>query len=238
MSQINAVHNTICFIENHLMNTIRVADMAEKASYSLYHFCRVFGKTTYHSPHDYLIRRRMTEAADEIIHTNRKIIDIALDYQFESHEGFTRAFGRVFTISPSEARHQRHVSVFRTLPRLSFEHLNCLKQHNYLPVTILEHKCTDFPENSVHVHISKIGIAPDIDRCFIDLTPKQLFIEKKASWHKVARFDLLGAMDNLKWTLDWILHSWLFFAPYELLEPLIFIRKFDESTSFLFVPII
>ena len=96
MTQLDAVNRTISFIEANLMKPVSVADMAAQASYSLYHFCRVFSKSTRHSPHDYLIRRRMTKAVDQVIHSDRKIIDIALDYQFESHEGVYPRFWSCF----------------------------------------------------------------------------------------------------------------------------------------------
>lgn len=239
MSQLDAIYKTICFIETHLMDPISVADMATEASYSLYHFCRVFGKRTRHSPHDYLIRRRMTKAADQVIHTDRKLIDIALDYQFESHEGFTRAFGRVFTISPSEARQKKQVKQFRTLPRLTYQHLVCLKQQNYLPATIQEDWQSFDNEANCTIHLSDIEMLPlDKVNYYVDVTLENQSVDKKNRWCTVAEFALSGDnMTDLKQIMDWVLHAWLFFAPYELLEPRILLQKENEMTTQLFVPI-
>jgi AraC family transcriptional regulator len=50
-------------IEQHLTAEIQVADIAAAVSYSLYHFCRIFGQVVHHNPYDYLMRRRLSEAA-------------------------------------------------------------------------------------------------------------------------------------------------------------------------------
>ena len=111
------------FIEAHVREPIGVGDMAAAVSYSLYHFCRTFKAATHHTPYDYLMRRRIAEAARDVLQTQRKIIDIALDYQFSGPETFSRAFRRVMGLSPMQVR-QRGQAGFRTLmPRLTEAHL-------------------------------------------------------------------------------------------------------------------
>ncbi|TLX67711.1 helix-turn-helix transcriptional regulator, partial [Labilibacter sediminis] len=104
MPQIKAVYRAITLVEENLCAPLDVAAMATASGYSLYYFCRIFGKFTRHSPHDYLIRRRITEAARTTLETQQKIVDIAFEYQFNSHEGFTRAFSRILGLSPTEVR--------------------------------------------------------------------------------------------------------------------------------------
>ncbi len=53
---------------------------------------------------DYVRKRRLTEAARALVHTNRRILDIALDWQYDSHEAFTRAFKRAYSLTPFEYR--------------------------------------------------------------------------------------------------------------------------------------
>ena len=86
---------------------MNVAVLADAACYSLFHFIRVFTELTGHGPYDYLMRRRIAEAAREVAFGSRPLIDIALDYRFESPDGFTRAFRRCFGMTPSEARQNR-----------------------------------------------------------------------------------------------------------------------------------
>jgi AraC family transcriptional regulator len=42
------------------------------------------------------------EAAKEMIYTEQRIIDIALNYRFHSHEFFTRSFTKRFGMSPAK----------------------------------------------------------------------------------------------------------------------------------------
>ena len=92
MSQLTAIGKALDFIEDNLEENIGVADMADAAGYSLYHFCRVFNSIVHHTPYDYLMRRRLSESARALVETDRKIIDVAFEYQFNSPETYSRAF--------------------------------------------------------------------------------------------------------------------------------------------------
>jgi len=123
---IRAVARAIDFIEDSLKEEIGIADAAYAASYSLYHFCRLFNRYVHHSPYDYLIRRRLTEAALELKETDRKIIDIAFDYQFNSHEAFCRAFKRFTGMQPKEWRKKGIRDDRFVLSRRTIEHLELI----------------------------------------------------------------------------------------------------------------
>jgi len=94
----------LALVERGLRDGLDVAAMAEAACYSVFHFVRVFTELTGHGPYDYLMRRRVAEAARELVSGTASILDIALEYRFESPEGFSRAFRRCFGLTPSEAR--------------------------------------------------------------------------------------------------------------------------------------
>jgi AraC family transcriptional regulator len=53
---------------------------------------------------EYIRRRRLMEAAKELLNTDDKIVDISLDYQFGSQEAFTKAFKKLYGIPPREFR--------------------------------------------------------------------------------------------------------------------------------------
>jgi AraC family transcriptional regulator len=106
MSQIASICWAIDFVEAHLKEEITVADMADSAGYSLYHFCRTFNGLVHHTPYDYLMRRRLSESARELIRTDKRIIDIAFDYRFNSPETYSRAFKRMFGLQPSQWKEQ------------------------------------------------------------------------------------------------------------------------------------
>jgi len=136
--KISTIYAAIEFIEKHLRDEISVGDIAASAGYSLYHFIRTFNQTIHHSPYDYLMRRRLSEAALELLATDRRIIDISLDYTFHNHETFSRAFKRMFAMQPSQWRAQNSISNKSLLPKLTIEYLTHISQKDFLLPNIIE----------------------------------------------------------------------------------------------------
>jgi len=106
--QTEAITAALKYIEGHLCDPISLEDIANAAGYSVFHFIRTFNKIVRHTPYDYLVRRRLTCAAEMLLERDARILDIALTCQFDSHEGFTRAFGRLFRMPPTTWRENRH----------------------------------------------------------------------------------------------------------------------------------
>jgi AraC family transcriptional regulator len=123
MSNLTSILRAIEFIEDHLQSELCIADVAEAVSYSVFHFCRMFNVMAHHSPYDYLIRRRLSEAGRALVETDQKIIDIALDFQFNNPETFSRAFRRMFGMQPRQWRTEGRLDRRMLLPRLTPEHL-------------------------------------------------------------------------------------------------------------------
>ncbi len=88
------------YISEHLQDPISASDVAKAARYSQYHAARLFKRETGLSPFEYIRRERLTASAHALRSGKHKVIDIALDFVFDSHEGFTRAFTKGFGISP------------------------------------------------------------------------------------------------------------------------------------------
>lgn len=137
-AQLRAIHAAIDFIEKHLQDEISVADIAAAADYSLYHFIRTFNQTVHHSPYDYLMRRRLSEAACELLAGDRRILDISLDFCFNSHETFSRAFKRMFTMQPSQWRAHNEISRRSLLPGLTLAYLEHINQDDFLRPVLVE----------------------------------------------------------------------------------------------------
>jgi AraC family transcriptional regulator len=127
------------FIEDNLKQAITVADVAEAVSFSLYHFCRTFNRVTHHTPYDYLMRRRLSEAALALLQSEGKILDIALDHQFNSPETFSRAFKRLFGMQPNQLRKGGRIESRRLMPRLTLAHIIHINKGPYLK-PVLEEK--------------------------------------------------------------------------------------------------
>ncbi len=93
-------------IEEHIGEPITMGELARKSGYSQWHAARIFKELTGETPFDYLRARRLSAAAARL-HDGAKVIDVALDFVFGTHEGFTRAFSRQFGIAPKAYALQR-----------------------------------------------------------------------------------------------------------------------------------
>jgi AraC family transcriptional regulator len=104
MAIVESFQKAIEYMENHLLDDITIEDIAKQAHLSPYHFQRTFGILTDINVAEYLRRRRLTKAAQELCNTNKKIIDIAFTYGYKTPESFSKAFQKQHGITPSEAR--------------------------------------------------------------------------------------------------------------------------------------
>lgn len=95
--------NSLKFIETNINDSITAEDIAKNAGYSVYYFSRVFKKQMGLSVMEYVKERRLIKASEEISN-GKKIIDVALDYGYQSHSGFTKAFKNRFGFSPALLR--------------------------------------------------------------------------------------------------------------------------------------
>lgn len=77
--------------------------------FSTYHFYRVFNSYVGLPVMEYVMRRKLRFALYEL-YNGKRIIDIAMDYGFETHAGFNKAFKRCFGFSPSIYRLHAPVS--------------------------------------------------------------------------------------------------------------------------------
>ena len=100
MTTTNLINQALVYLETHLTAPATVERAAAEAGYSRHHFSRTFLALTGLTPVGYLRKRRLSEAARELVTTSKRILDIALDYQFGSQEAFTRSFRQEFGVSP------------------------------------------------------------------------------------------------------------------------------------------
>ncbi len=139
-TQIEVIHRAIEFIESHLQSHITVAQIADHSGYSIFYFIRTFNKVAHQTPYDYLITRRLSEALKELLETDRRITDIAIDYCFETPESFSRAFKRLFGVLPSLCHSRKlPVSVF-PIPQKSLQDLLFINCSGFIPPEIVECK--------------------------------------------------------------------------------------------------
>jgi len=142
LENINAVQRMQSYIETHLTEPITLHMLAEAAGYSPWHAAKVFKSLTGKSPFEYIRLVRLSRAAARLRDGDARVVDVAFDFVFGSHEGFTRAFSRQFGITP------QHYSQSR-LPVRYFLPENVLQK--YLVLQKGDHKMSE--SNSIFVQV-------------------------------------------------------------------------------------
>ena len=97
---VQAVGRMQDYIESHLSEPITLHQLAGAAGYSPWHAERIFKSLTGKTPFDYIRDYRLTQAAKALWNQDNRVIDVAFDFVFDSHEGFTKAFSRKFGMAP------------------------------------------------------------------------------------------------------------------------------------------
>jgi len=100
------VTRTVRAIERHPSARLTLGRLAREAGLSPYHFLRTFERVTGVTPHQYVLRARLREAALRLAAERAKIIDVALDCGFGDVSNFNRSFRTEFGVSPRAYRLQ------------------------------------------------------------------------------------------------------------------------------------
>ena len=93
-------------IESNPDATHDLQTLAQEACLSPYHFLRTFHGITGVTPHQYLLRTRLRQAAIRLSSHSDKVVDIALDCGFGDISNFNRTFRMEFGVSPRSYRLQ------------------------------------------------------------------------------------------------------------------------------------
>ena len=98
------VFRSLTEIEARIQEKLTVTALAESIHISKYHYQRLFREAVGESVMRYVSRRRMALAAAELAETNASVLEIALRYGYDSHDGFTRAFRTAMGVTPMDYR--------------------------------------------------------------------------------------------------------------------------------------
>lgn len=131
-----------------------LATLAARAGWSPFHLHRAFRAMVGETPKQYTLRLRLERAAVRLVSSRDSVLDIALNAGFNSHEVFTRAFGRHFGRTPmayrasalgdsSAAIRAQHTSlVVSSGPCLALYHLriNAPSRSTQMPMLSIERR--------------------------------------------------------------------------------------------------
>lgn len=104
MDWIQGIQQAIEYIESHLTEHIDYNKAARCAYSSSFHFQRIFGILCGFSLGEYIRRRRLTLAGNDLLYKKMKVIDVAYKYGYETPESFSRAFQKFHGILPSQVK--------------------------------------------------------------------------------------------------------------------------------------
>ncbi|OWQ47268.1 AraC family transcriptional regulator [Roseateles noduli] len=97
--------DVVAWIEQQLDQPLTLEQVAARAGLSPYHFSRLFTARMGRSVMAHVRGRRLVRGARRLCHEpDLQLVDLAFDCGFESQEAFTRAFKRVFGVSPGRFR--------------------------------------------------------------------------------------------------------------------------------------
>lgn len=111
---VKTIENMIDWVETNLKDEPTLDKMSDYVGYSSFYCSAKFHEVVGISFKEYVMRRKLTQAAIDLRETNYKIIDIAVKYGFSSNEAFTRAFHKKYGYSPSRFR--------KVLPQFTLYH--------------------------------------------------------------------------------------------------------------------
>ncbi|MFT2794072.1 helix-turn-helix domain-containing protein [Serratia sp. T13T92] len=102
--QENHVYELLNWIEENLCTPLSLDKISERSGYSKWHLQRIFKQHTNISIVSYIRARRLSLAAISLRYTQKKILNISLEYNFETQQTFSRCFKKHFGQTASAYR--------------------------------------------------------------------------------------------------------------------------------------
>lgn len=168
MDSIQKMNEALAYIEEHLTSELDYKQVAKIAHCSEYHFKRMFSLLVGIGLSDYVRRRRLSQAALELRNTELRILDIALNYGYDSADSFSRAFHAMHGILPSQARDGSQQ--IKSYPRLFFQFT--VKGADEMNYRIIEKEAFHIIGFKKRVPVVFEGVNPDIADMATLLTPE------------------------------------------------------------------
>lgn len=148
MNNREMIFASISTIEETVENNILIPELANQYGFSSYYYSRLFKGITGFSPKSYIQGRKLTLSASDLVLQEMKIIDIAFKYGFGSHEVYTRAFQKMFGLTPSEVRKTKKYPLDR-----------CIKKLTPARIQQIDHLVKSTPELVIKDEIKLVGIS-------------------------------------------------------------------------------
>lgn len=158
IQQLLLLQQVIDYIDEHIKEEINAEELAALVGYSPYHFYRIFDKHIGYTVMNYVQKRKLQFALYELVQ-GKRIIQIALDYGFETHSGFTKAFKKCFGSPPSLYKLHCPISLPQKLDLLSLRQ----KQTGGIVMQpkIIHKEAFDIAGKTFESHLEKVSYTRD-----------------------------------------------------------------------------
>ncbi|MGO3406313.1 helix-turn-helix domain-containing protein [Marinomonas sp.] len=103
-NRLTRIEKVLDYIHDNLDEPINVANLAEKSCWSRWQFQRVFGEATGLTVAQYIRELRLSKAAELLLSSTNRQMDIAMLCGFDSEISFSRAFKQMFNCTPRAYR--------------------------------------------------------------------------------------------------------------------------------------
>lgn len=140
-------------------------------------FQRIFIFVSGISISDYVRKRRLTIAGNELKNSDVSVLDIAIKYGFQSHSAFTRAFKEQHGITPSQAKQQT------------------TKLNDYLPINFSEMRFIG--GKRIMAEMKKIVYKQADERLMVGMFRETSFQNGGQAWQAFFQGDYLDKLNKL-----------------------------------------
>lgn len=208
LKNIKTISMTIDYIETHLQEKLELDAVADAVHYSKYHLHRMFTNIAGMTIHDYIQRRRLSEAAKLLVCSNTPILDIALLAGYNSQQSFTDVFKAMYKRSPHQYRTEQIFYPLQlrytlnenpSMEEIQWRKRIVLAKHDDIPLWMdLVHLVIDgFPYLDEQDYLKQLHSCIEQRQAFI-LKDTDIAIGVMAFCAKTGRIDFLGVHPQYK----------------------------------------
>ena len=160
MNYYQRIQKAIDFIEDNLDQVITIEICAKEAYMSISGFYRMFLSVVGYNVKEYIRMRRLTAAYFDLLQTDKGVLSIAIKYEYNSADSFTRAFKKQFGMLPSKVK-----SVSSQHGINEFMRLNIMEQYFEIENKELEEKYQDIKVIKKHKDLKVACFTIDSHTC-------------------------------------------------------------------------
>lgn len=126
MDYMEQIQKSLVYMEANLSSILSLDELAKQAHLSPYYFHRIFKAVTGLSVMEHIRKRRLNQAASDLLNTEISIMDITMKHRFNSQDVFTRAFKRYYGVTPGKYRNLNRRTACK----------NEIKEENYIMLNL------------------------------------------------------------------------------------------------------